>query len=96
AFGLLTNCAPDYVSELHQFFSEVYPNPSSDKVHFRLMRKENKFDLFVFSSDGKLVRKINSMTPTNELIVDGLNPGIYFYRINKEESVASGKFVLIN
>jgi len=96
AFGLLTNCAPDYVSELYEFFSEVYPNPSSDKVHFRLMRKENKIDLFVFSSDGKLVRKINSMTPTNELIVDGLNPGIYFYRINKEESVASGKFVLIN
>ncbi|MBK6398268.1 MAG: T9SS type A sorting domain-containing protein [Bacteroidetes bacterium] len=53
-------------------------------------------DLFVFSSDGKLVRKVNSMTPTNELIVDGLNPGIYFYRINIEESVESGKFVLIN
>ena len=95
AFGLLTNCAPDYVSEVHQFFSEVYPNPASDKVHFRLMTKESIIDLFVFSSDGNLVRKIHSLTPTYELIVDGLNPGLYFYRINKEELVASGKFILI-
>lgn len=95
AFGLLTNCAPDYVQESHKNSMKIFPNPSSGNVHFKWTEKKIGVRLSIFSSNGKLVRTILPSSSVNEIIVDGLQSGIYFYHYNNLEILETGKIVVI-
>lgn len=79
----------DQYSETDELLPEVtcttYPNPSPDKVHFRLNGAvSNSWKLQIHAADGHLIHSAEYIG--NEAIFDGsqLPAGTYFYQISSE------------
>ena len=70
----------------------VYPVPVSDVLHFKVAKGQRPVFLQIFDIQGnKLAEK--KMDSDNEMKVEGLPAGAYFYRLFTEERVFNGKFV---
>lgn len=75
----------------------LYPNPFSDytTLQFDNLKNEN-YNLEVFNNLGQLIKTIaNINTNSVKIERDGLNSGIYFFRLQSDkQGVAAGKFIL--
>jgi len=73
---------------------QVYPNPSSDIIHFEMNEKNQASVLEIYSVEGKKI--INSILQSgiNTLNITHLQKGIYFYKIFTDQTMlGAGKFV---
>ncbi len=91
-FSFVANCMGSGYVEVAEGFSEseasIFPNPSHDS--FTIVC-EGMRRVEVFSIDGKLLKTIQVNTPQCQL--DGLESGVYFVRIEAENSVIVNKIV---
>jgi hypothetical protein len=68
------------IKELDLINFSVYPNPASDKILISLLNNEIG-EIKVYNITGELVKRIYSKTRESELIIEELNPGMYFIEI---------------
>ena len=91
-FSFVVNCMGSGYVEVPESFSEneasIFPNPSHDS--FTIVCQGMRL-VKVFSIDGKLLKTIQVNNAQCQL--DGLGSGIYFVRIEAENSVIVNKIV---
>jgi len=72
----------------------VYPNPSSDIIHFEIDELNQTCNLEIFSVEGKKVGSHTLQNGINTLNVTHLQKGIYFYKILSDKTmIGAGKFI---
>lgn len=84
-------------------FLKVYPNPFNHSTTFNYNLENNStVSLFVYNMNGKLIDKVinNQEQPSglhevNWNIDQQLAPGIYFYSMNINGKISSGKLILL-
>lgn len=76
----------------------VYPNPASHILYIQIVGKQENSGQFILRNAlGQVVtsEKLQSAQTHNEIDIQDLLPGIYFYEIsNKRKSVKSGRLVV--
>ena len=76
----------------------VFPNPAREMINLTIEGFQGAVDMDLFDAAGKRIRNrtfnITSPDQVETLRLNGLPPGIYFYRIIQGETVVSGKIVL--
>ena len=76
----------------------VYPNPASNVVLFLFGSLQGEAQIEIFNDRGKLVRRIfetGNGIQTKEIELNGLVPGIYFYKVRNGKKTTTGKIVKI-
>jgi len=72
----------------------VYPNPTSDIIHFVVEDAIQKSSMEIFSMEGKKIGSYILEAGTNTVSVEHFQKGIYFYKIFTEETMLGvGKFI---
>ena len=73
---------------------KCYPNPSTDYINIELVNDvDQKAQISIYSSGGQLVR--NESLISNQVKIEGLNKGIYFYQITSDDTHSfKGKFIV--
>jgi hypothetical protein len=93
----ITPAAPSAINNLKEEVAvSIYPNPSSDRVQFRVLAKENaKMQLQIFDEMGRTIDTKNFLTPSLSIETGNWNPGVYFYQLKSEiEILKSGKLLV--
>jgi len=76
------------ISEREQVKISLFPNPATDFISFS---NKQRFDLvLIFDVHGKLILKQEN---ANEIIIQSLNPGLYFLQAYSGEDRFNSKFV---
>ena len=91
---LLTNG----INDIQQISHSVFPSPATDCFVIRFAERSKKIFVKVFSSDGKLIYKVNDSN-TNEIKVNtsDWSSGVYYYLlIDGNNNKATGKISVIN
>ena len=65
----------------------VFPNPASDELNIVL--DETNFEISISDLSGKEV----AMSTSNNVNIQGLNSGVYVYKVMTANGTASGKFI---
>jgi len=77
--------------------SVIFPNPTSGKISIYLDSLDEKAEIAIYDSRGKLVRRIQlSGSGEQQLEADlsGLSPGFYLFRVPTKSGWESHKIVL--
>jgi len=73
---------------------QVYPNPSSNIIHFEISEQIQTGNLEIYSLEGKKIGSYNLQGGINTIHVEHLQNGIYFYKIFRDGTMlGTGKFV---
>lgn len=86
------SCRPLGISELNNNLVALYPNPSTNQLHF-IIEDNKKYEVVFYNLMGQ---KVHSQPIANDAEIDvrQWERGIYFYQILDDgKSVGSGKFV---
>ena len=67
----------------------VYPNPSNGKVFFKTSNSD--FVINIFDANGKFVAFLNN---NNSLDFSNRSSGLYYFTMNQNGKLASGKFII--
>jgi N-acetylneuraminic acid mutarotase len=80
----------------------VYPNPTTAAAGINLqlptIGKDSRINLTIYDLSGRVLRsmELNAESITEQTIkLSGLQPGIYFYKINNEDHELKGKFTVV-
>jgi hypothetical protein len=85
------NSIPSFVNETEVL---VYPNPSSNMIHFVIDEQIISGSLEIFSLEGKRMSNYHLQGGTNAISIEHLQSGIYFYKIFSDNvMMGTGKFV---
>jgi len=81
--------------------AKIYPNPVSDIVTFSLTSTvPTNSEIKILSAEGKVVKKLILKPDVAEIKqsidISNLPNGVYFYSINAEKQILSGKLVVAN
>lgn len=91
SFGLLTDLENRLV--VNPEFS-IFPNPVNDNLNINLSQIEGSVRLDIFDQNGKLVYEGSTLNGMNHRVdVSFLTEGIYFIRVQDEQSVLTKKFI---
>ena len=72
----------------------VYPNPSSNIIHFSINAENQASNLELYSFEGKKVANHQLQGGTNTINIEHLPNGIYFYKVSLDKAqIGTGKFV---
>jgi Secretion system C-terminal sorting domain/Beta-propeller repeat len=80
-----------------RFASEIYPNPAKSLLAVRLPLTADRQNLKIFDVSGKLIKIVDKVTNIQshkqevKISLKGINPGIYFLRLDKETK----KFLIV-
>jgi len=81
------NPQPEIVKEVI-----LFPNPGIDRLYVKTMLKSAT--LSIYDLMGKCILSKNIKQGLDQILIDYLNPGIYFYQICQENKVIdSGKWI---
>jgi hypothetical protein len=80
---------PNNIAQSHSVQAIVFPNPAQDYI--RLENIETGM-LEIYSINGQLVNTVE-LRGDNKINISDLKSGIYFYKINNNEGVITGRFV---
>jgi len=73
---------------------QVYPNPSSNFIYFKVSELGQTAHLEIFSMEGKRISKHTLQNEVNKIHIESLQKGIYFYKIfNENTMIGAGKFI---
>jgi len=70
---------------------EVYPNPASDFISFNIENNDT-YQLKLFDATGKTIYS-RPIKKGDAVMLNGLESGIYFYQLIKDQHKISGKFI---
>lgn len=90
-----TGCAPPPTNTedlSNSLKVKVYPNPSSKRLHFEL--NEAAAQVTIFDITGKVVFIEKMKTNRTTINTSFLKTGIYFYQINTDSEIGSGKVLI--
>ena len=82
--------------ELDLFRIKVYPNPVNASLYLHWESALNSpLNVSIISVDGSVVRRIETGTLTQPVIMDvgALSPGMYFIRLESSSGISLEKFV---
>ncbi len=82
------------VNSLNSFKGMIFPNPAQDLIHFQLNETGTTALLEVLNQVGQVVIK-QEITQNENISVNGLAPGVYFYIIHIKDKNLIGRFVKI-
>ncbi len=71
---------------------DLYPNPASEMIQIKLIEKGN-YSLTITDVCGRTISNAKFNTDYTTLDIANLNSGIYFYSINNNNKIFSGKFI---
>jgi len=73
----------------------VYPNPTSESVHFNLPATTENAVIEIYSAPGSLVKEIPVKQNSLDINLGDFTPGVYFYRISSSSNASPvmGKLV---
>jgi hypothetical protein len=94
--GSVCDSLTNSVNELHKSISEisVYPNPTNGIFNFTLNSGSSKSILLqIFDTKGEIVYSEKIKDGTNSINLQSLAKGVYFYKLEGEKMVKSGKIV---
>lgn len=75
----------------------VYPNPFSTTATLEIKNaKATIFNLKIYDLIGNLIREANFNSPTVVIERDNLNNGMYYFKINSNDSFESGKIMIVD
>lgn len=80
------------ISRVNSPVYNIYPNPSSDMLNFSFTNNINKATFELYDSQGRMLfsKKIKS---NEQISLEWLNDGIYFYYLNLDGVKQSGKLI---
>jgi len=98
--GTLPNDIYDFQLEQGANYIEVFPNPSSKQLNFKISPPDNfsEYDIIIFNSHAQEVKRHNLRISGNAFSVDmqPFDSGIYYYSLtSKNKVIQTGKFELI-
>jgi hypothetical protein len=64
----------DYDQEIH-----IYPNPANQNINVQFLNEQNRFNISIFSLDGRVVKHIENSS--NTVYVGDLTSGLYLLKI---------------
>ena len=79
----------DEVADIHEkdeFSFSVFPNPATDKFSIQ-STKTNEFNVSIFSTSGKLIKKVETNNGKIDVMTNGILSGQYIIQINVDNSV---------
>lgn len=84
-----------FVSQIspRNFGLDVFPNPASEQIIFRINESKGPIELIVYNSYGNLVYSAAGNGTELRANVSSFRPGVYFYRVKTDTGVRSGSFV---
>ncbi len=71
----------------------IYPNPSNDAVTVSFPNGIEAVEMTLFTTLGQVVLKKNISQSVSKLSLEGLNTGVYLYKIESESFSQSGKII---
>ena len=71
----------------------IYPNPSNDAVNVSFPNGIEAVEMTLFTTLGQVVLKKNISQSVSKLSLEGLNTGVYLYKIESESFSQSGKII---
>lgn len=77
---------------------DVYPNPSSSQVNFRIsMQGSDAYTIALYDITGKKVGTYNAKNGVNTINTSGFNSGLYFYQLYDVtgQPLKTGKFSIV-
>ena len=85
----------DGIREYEYAEASIFPNPSSGSIAFTSENGVQMKNLTIFDSAGKLVLQRNTLSSRNQISIDHLNNGLYYFLIDINGKKQNGKFVLM-
>lgn len=73
----------------------VYPNPVNDVLNIEIEGMENNTSIVIFDIVGKKVEAMNLVNGKNQLSVENLNAGVYFYSVMKNSVIIETKKLIV-
>lgn len=83
---------PDAIIEANDLISNIYPNPSKDKVTINL-KNEGKTSIQFLNILGQDVKNINTYDNKVDINISDLHSGIYFIRIEQNNKTFTSKIM---
>lgn len=72
----------------------VYPNPTNNL--FYISHNTNEVQIFLFDTQGKLLRKQNGIKNGEAISISELNNGVYYLQVKTESQISSHKIIKAN
>lgn len=86
-------CGSD-INDLEENIVSVYPNPVIDQLNIAIPENYGKYNILLYSDDGKLVKDINDINDFNfKLSVKDIKSGLYFLFLKTENNVILKKII---
>jgi hypothetical protein len=75
---------------------KIFPNPANSRIYIEMQNDQLPAEFLLYSTDGKLVFKEEIVQTRQQISLDGMRQGVYFYRIihSQGQIQKSGKLVL--
>jgi hypothetical protein len=76
----------------------IYPNPATDwlSLHFQAKESEAKMVFSIYDLHSVLIMSVPiNGALSNSVSLAGMRPGVYVYKVQSEEAIATGKFIII-
>lgn len=74
---------------------DIYPNPSNGNVTIN-SADENKYDVNIISTDGRVVYKQDKLSKTQNIVLNDLSKGIYFVKITTVNNYTTIKKLVLD
>jgi hypothetical protein len=96
---ILTGIEPDFTSgaetSLQSDKVRIWPVPASDELHLELVAHgEGQVEIDILNSLGMKISGFRIEGTQRVIPLDGMNPGIYFVRVNSRDGQITNKFII--
>ena len=88
------NFSPVSLVEFESYSTKIkcYPNPAVHELFFEVPINQ-VFDVCLYDALGNLIVQANQIKSNKPIDVQGLNNGLYFYKLTSNQKIYSGKFI---
>ncbi len=84
------------VNPISNYEVRVFPNPFGDKIYLTNTHFTDNYDFYLFSTDGKLLKKERISTADYAVDVSSLHPGMFIYTVSRKgEELQRGKLLKV-
>jgi hypothetical protein len=87
------NIEDNIISYISEDEMPVFPNPSSDIIHFVITENSQTGNMEIYSVDNKKIGSYILQNGSNAINIAHLSKGIYFYKIYTDKTIRAGKFI---
>jgi hypothetical protein len=81
-------------ADSHENSVVIFPNPAKGFLNVVFQKPMSVVIIEIFTSDGKLIRKVRNSDSEVRINLEGISPGLYFIKVETETGVVYKRFVL--